>query len=342
MQRIKVTLSLLLLLSLTAFSCESKQEQKKDNEQTAGTQTVAVESPFSSENAYEHLQKQVDFGPRVPNTDSHAACLQYLYETLAATELEVQRQPMELTAYDGTVLRATNLIASYKLERTSRVMLFAHWDTRPMADHDSDPALRDKPIDGADDGASGTAVLLELARIIAGADLKNIGVDILLFDAEDYGVPEGVAYNGRTETTWALGTQYWTKQTHVEDYKADFGILLDMVGAKEATFYREYFSVNAASRYVNKIWATARSMGHSKYFINEMGGAITDDHYFVIENLRIPCVNIVNYNPSRTKGFGDYWHTHQDNMDNISKETLQAVGETVWKVLLDYDAEQGK
>lgn len=330
----------MLLLGLTAFACDDKG--KGDEEKETVEAQVVTDSPFSGDNAYEHVRAQVKFGPRVPNTDGHEACLAYLQETLVATGLEVRTQPMLLTAYDGTQLRATNIIASYKPERKNRALLFAHWDTRPMADHDDNPALRDKPIDGADDGASGTGLLLEMARLIATSDLKNIGVDILLFDAEDYGVPEGVDYKGRTETTWALGTQYWTKHPHVEGYMADFGILVDMVGAKDATFYREYFSVNSASRYVNKIWATGRRLGHAKYFINEMGGAITDDHYFVIENLRIPCVNIVNYDPTRAKGFGDYWHTHNDNLDNISRETLQAVGETVWQVLLDYDAEQAK
>lgn len=328
-------------MGMTILSCGNKQEHQ--DETTAKTTEVRqTDSPFSADNAYEHIRRQVAFGPRVPNTESHTRCLEYLEQTLSTTGMEVQLQPMTLKAYDGTELKATNVIASYKPERPRRIMLFAHWDTRPIADHDSDPALRDKPIDGADDGGSGTGVLLELARLIGSHDFQNIGVDILLFDAEDYGVPEGVPYNGSTEETWALGTQYWTKNPHVPDYTADFGILLDMVGTKDATFYREYFSVTAASRFVNRIWATGRNLGYSKFFINDMGGAITDDHYFVIKNRSIPSVDIINYNPSREGGFGDYWHTHHDTLDNISNETLAAVGETVWQVLIDYDAELAK
>ena len=213
-------------------------------------------------------------------------------------------------------------------------MLFAHWDTRPFADNDPNPMMREVPILGADDGASGPGVMLELARLLVTEGLENYGVDLMFFDAEDYGLPAWeTQYQVNSEDTWALGTQYWTKNLHNEGYKAEFGILLDMVGAKNAIFKREYFSQESAGQFVTKIWEVAEELGHGAYFQNKMGGAITDDHYFVIRNLRIPCVDIINYDEE----FGDYWHTHNDNLDIISKETLQAVGETVWQVLIDYD-----
>lgn len=322
-----------------ATSCAGSKKKEQHNETT--TQYEKKEEShtlFNAERTFSYIQKQVDFGPRVPNTDAHKACASYLIQQLQKRKsLSLFEQPIQLKAYDGTLLQAKNIIASYAPERPRRILLFAHWDTRPIADHDPDKSKRSLPIDGADDGASGTAVLLEIAHLVDSVGLKNIGVDIALFDAEDYGLPEGVAYDGDRELTWALGTQYWSKNPHQKGYSADFGILLDMVGAKGATFYKEYFSTQSASRYVNKIWSVARKLGYARFFINEEGGAITDDHYFVIQNRAIPCVDIINYNPKRVKGFGNHWHTHKDNMDNIDLQTLQAVGATVWRVLEEYD-----
>ena len=326
-------LPLFLGLLLSAASCD-----QKNNGDSAGSSTPA-ESPFNADSAYLHLRTQVAFGPRVPGTESHRATADYLASVLAGCGLEVHRQEMTLTAYDGTQLPAVNLIASHNPESERRILLFAHWDTRPVADHDPDPATRHLPIDGADDGASGVSVLLELARLLRDHPLTHIGVDIALFDAEDYGVPQDSDFDGDREKTWALGTQYWTQHPKPENYKAELGILLDMVGAGGATFYREYYSQESAGRYVTKIWEKARDLGHGKYFRNESGGAVTDDHTFVIRALRIPCVDIINYDPSTDTGFGSYWHTHGDNLENISTETLGAVGATVWAVLEDLDKE---
>lgn len=322
----------LLFLSLSASSCEGKKESNTETETAA---EPATKSPFSSDSALLHIRRQVDFGPRVPNSPAHQATRDYLVDCLNRYGLAVRTQEMTLTAYDGTKLDATNIIASHNPEAERRVLLFAHWDTRPFADHDPDTKRRHDPIDGADDGASGVGVLLEIARLLQAQPLKEIGVDIALFDAEDYGAPSG--YEGDSEKTWALGTQYWTEHPVPEGYRAEFGILLDMVGAKNATFYREYYSQEAAGRFVTMIWDKARDLGHGKFFPNAMGGAVTDDHTFVIRNLRIPSVDIINYDPRSENGFGTYWHTHRDTIENISTETLQAVGDTVWAVLVDYD-----
>lgn len=333
-----LTLSIAIIgLLLSAASCgKTNNKQSNSNNETEMKQSLPP-SPFSADNAYEHIAKQVSFGPRVPNSEGHKATAEYIIHQMEQLGLQVTRQMMKLTAYDGTELNAINIIASYHPEREKRVMIFAHWDTRPFADHDSNIMRQRQPILGADDGASGPAVMIELARVISEKGIDNYGIDFIFFDAEDYGLPVWETnYDGNREETWALGTQYWTKNLHQEDYRADFGILLDMVGAKDATFLREYFSQESAGKLVTRIWQTASQLGHSKYFINKMGGAITDDHYFVINNLRIPCVDIINYSDD----FGSHWHTHDDNMDIISKETLQAVGETVWQVLVDYDNDQ--
>lgn len=337
-----ITLAMISLgLLLSASSCDGKGNQNTNtsNKEENVQQHELPPSPFSAENAYKHIEKQVSFGPRVPNSEGHKATAAYLIGELEGLGMEVTRQEMVLTAYDGTKLNALNIIASYKPESEKRVMLFAHWDTRPFADHDTNVMRQKSPILGADDGASGPGVMLELARLFSQEGLNNYGVDLIFFDAEDYGLPAWEnGYEINSEETWALGTQYWTKNLHKEGYRPKFGILLDMVGAKGATFKREYFSQEAAGQLVSKIWQTAEKLGHSDYFVNKMGGAITDDHYFVIRDLRIPCVDIINYDTN----FGDHWHTHNDNMDIISKETLQAVGETVWQVLVDYDSEWSK
>ena len=187
-----------------------------------------------------------------------------------------------------------------------------------------------KAIDGADDGASGVGVLLEIARQFS-AKAPSVGVDIIFFDAEDYGTPEfDKEYKA---DTWCLGTQFWAKNPHVKGYKADFGILLDMVGAKGATFFKEQTSLHYAPNIVEEVWSTARNLGYGKFFISAPGGAITDDHQYVITGRNIPCIDIINYDPEAETGFGAYWHTQNDTMDNIDRETLKAVGQTVLEVV---------
>lgn len=335
----QILVALLAILLFNAASCKEKKKQEGGEDNTVVA--PVEERPFDADRAYEHIRRQVAFGPRVPNTEAHKACAAYLAEELREAGLQVQVQEAILTAYDGTQLEAMNIIGSYRPEAKTRVMLFAHWDTRPVADHDPDPSKRSDPIPGADDGASGTGVLLEIARLLGTVGLEHLGVDIFFFDAEDYGVPAGESYDGDSTDTWALGTQYWTQNLHTEGYNPDFGILLDMVGAKGATFYREYFSQEYAGKYVTLIWQTAKALGHEAFFVNKMGGAATDDHFFVIRNLRIPAVDIINYQPESPTGFfGEYWHTHDDDLHNIDTATLQAVGETVWQVLLNYDTPQ--
>jgi Zn-dependent M28 family amino/carboxypeptidase len=245
----------------------------------------------------------------------------------------VYEQEATLTAYNGTQLKAKNIIGSYNPENSKRVLLFAHWDSRPYADHDKDPANHKKPIDGADDGASGVGVLLEMARQFS---IKSpaIGIDIIFFDAEDYGTPEFV--KEYKENTWCLGAQFWAKNPHVKGYKADFGILLDMVGAKNASFFKEATSMRYAPQIVEEVWSTARDLGYGKFFINAEGGAITDDHQYVILGRNIPCIDIIYTDPESDNGFGPHWHTQNDTMDNIDRETLKAVGQTVLQVVYNH------
>lgn len=301
---------------------------------TSTTQPYEKVSPdFNADSAYNFVDKQVAFGPRVPNTKEHVACGDYLVAELKRFGAEVTEQKMTLTAYNGTKLNARNIIGSYGTGKKDRVLLFAHWDSRPYADHDPDPANHHTPILGANDGASGVGVLLEIARIIQTQE-PTIGIDIIFFDAEDYGVPVfNKDYKGSSDETWAMGSRYWSKNPHVADYKARFGILLDMVGGKDATFYREYYSIKYARNIIEKVWTTAGRLGYGKYFINQDGGGVTDDHLPVNEIRRIPSVDIIDYNMERENGFVDEWHTQADNMSNIDRKTLGVVGQTVLEVI---------
>lgn len=315
--KVKLLFSFCLVLLI---SCE-EVEKKSSTKSPVAYETVKVERPFfSSDSAYAYIQKQVDFGPRVPNTANHVAAGNYLSKKLGSFNFEIIEQIGQVEAFDGKKLNFKNVIGAYKKELNNRILLFAHWDTRPFADQGTERV--DKPILGANDGASGVGVLLEIARQI-NIQQPNIGVDIIFFDAEDYGEKNGVI------DTWCLGSQYWSKNKHESGYSANFGILLDMVGAKDAMFTKESISMENATAYVNLVWNNAEALGHQKYFNKRPTRHVgIDDHYYVNTIAKIPSIDIIQYDPS-TRAFAPHWHTHDDNMDVIDKNTLQAVGETV-------------
>ena len=329
-----MTKLILLFFFATLFSCGQKGTGETTPQAAQVKETPLTDTPqFDADSAYAYVAKQVAFGYRVPNTPAHKACGDYLADQLKQFGAQVYVQEATLTAYDGTPLESRNIIGSFNPESEKRILLCAHWDTRPYSDHDPDPANHQKPLDGADDGASGTGALLEIARQI-GMKTPHVGVDIIFFDAEDYGVPEFASRQyPNSSRTWCLGSRFWGKNPHKPGYKAQFGILLDMVGAKDAVFYKEYISMKYAARYVDEVWQTARNLGYGKYFINANGGGVTDDHEAVIEETGIPCLDIINYDPNSDKGFREHWHTQDDNMGNIDKDVLKAVGQTVLEVV---------
>ena len=298
---------------------------KKSTEKANNERQISVPL-FSADSAYLYVKQQVDFGPRVPNTKQHIECGNYLEKQLAEFGAKVTIQNADLTAFDGAILKSKNIIGSYNPVAEARILLFAHWDTRPWADNDPNKKNHKTPILGANDGASGVGILLEIARNL-GKQNPTVGVDIAFFDAEDYGNISG------NEDSWCLGTQYWAKNPHVQGYKAKYGILLDMVGAPKATFYREQISDYYAQNVVDKIWRQASALGFGQYFVNEAGGAITDDHVYVNKLAGIPSVDIIQYDRNTPTGFGRYWHTLNDTMENIDKNTLQAVGTTLLNVI---------
>jgi len=312
-------------------ACESSKQSIDQTGLRVPKKSATVPS-FHRDSAYHFIQQQVAFGPRVPNTDPHKLCGEFLAEKLSSFGARVIEQEFVEQAYDGSRLNLKNIIGSYNPDARKRILLAAHWDTRPYADKDIDG--RYEPIDGANDGASGVGVLLEIARILSRNEKPKIGIDIIFFDGEDYGEHEDVENpplkNGLVKIWWCLGSQYWAENPHINNYSAYYGILLDMVGSENATFYKEGGSMQFAPKVVRRVWNTARSLGYSNYFVNINSPGIMDDHIFVNRDAKIPMIDIVEYDPnSPTYYFGSYHHTKHDNLSIINRQTLQAVGETV-------------
>lgn len=323
--------ALIVFLALVCLGAGCNTGSSKQ-QGTAKESLPRLETPaFNADSAYHYVERQVAFGPRVPNTPAHEACAQWLIASMKRMGADVFVQEAQVTAFDNSLLRIKNIIARFEPEKNNRLLLFAHWDTRPFADHDPDPARRNQPIDGANDGASGVSVLMEIGRQL-GRHPTYPGIDIIFFDAEDYGQPDHLNLPYKPDT-WCLGSQYWGKNPHVKNYYARYGILLDMVGAANATFYQEQASLNFAPRLVEQVWNTAADLGYANYFIFQQGGMITDDHIYVYKHTKIPSINIIQYNPASNTSFGDYWHTHDDTMENIDRNTLKAVGQTVLEVI---------
>jgi len=313
-----------LMVFVFLISCDNKKTtDTKKNDQPAVENKKISAPAFDPDSAYSYVKAQVDFGPRVPGTQAHAKCADYLVSKLRSYGWEVMVQKATIQTFDKKKFTLKNIIASYKPAEQKRIMICSHWDTRPWAD--SDAKDQDKPFDGANDGASGVGVAMEIARQVSLIS-PGIGIDIIYFDLEDYG------QSGGEENTWCLGSQYWSKNLHKVNYYADFGILLDMVGAANALFPKEQGSVDLARSAVDKVWKAADNAGYGNYFINQTENFVgVDDHIFV-NNAGVPCIDIIEYNPTR-RGFGSYHHTHEDNMSIIDKSTLKAVGQTLLEVI---------
>ena len=355
-----VTLVLLGLLGILV-SCNKKP--------------AAIERPaFNADSAYAYIEAQMAFGPRVPNSKAHNDCAVWLMRKLRAYGATVELQKGQMPDYRGNMQQIYNIIAHFstaEIASRPRILLGAHYDTRPWCDEEAEYADRFYNVPGANDGASGVGILIEIARQLglrmdttiqhSNNTTLHTPVDIVLFDVEDSGTPR--FYTGmEREDTWCLGSQLWatnyakqhnnttlqqynntTLQQHnnttLQQYnnttlpQYQFGIVLDMVGAPDASFPREMYSTQYAANYQQKIWKSAEQLGYGRHFSNEQSYPITDDHYYVNYIAGIPCVDIIHYDMRNATGFPFWWHTRQDNMDNISKSTLQAVGEVVMSQL---------
>lgn len=331
----KLLLLLALMPALLLEACNGCGEKEPATDTTQQPPAPALNVPaFNADTAYDYVARQVAFGPRVPGTPAQKQCAAWIEQELKKNCDTVYRQEVEVKAGNGQTLPCINLVGSIHPQAKRRILLLAHWDSRPWADEDT--VNRNEPIAAADDGGSGVAVMLEVARQLNGKPLPaDLGVDLLFTDVEDYGKSEW------GEHTYCLGTQYWARNPHVPGYRAEFGILLDMVGARNARFLMEPGSRQMAGEVQQHIYEAAGRAGYSSFFpftVSNMG--IEDDHVYVNELAKIPTVDIINHaNGPAGDEFPAHWHTHGDNMSIIDKATLKAVGQTMLQVLYEAGAQ---
>lgn len=319
---------LFLIPIIMASSCNTKNTNTENNTETA----KILKPEFSSDSAYLFTQQQVDFGPRVPGTPAQQKCATYFEQKLKEYGATVIVQKTKVMVYSNKEVPCINIIASYNPTVKRRLLICTHWDARPFADQD-DSAVG-KPILAADDGASGSAILLEIARQLQKKN-PEIGVDLVFLDVEDYGQPE-YDLDQKQGDFYCLGTQYWCKNPHVPNYKAENGILLDMVGAKDATFTYEGVSMQYAPAFMKQVWRNAEQLGYGNFFLKDLTDQIIDDHYYINKMANIPTIDIINRTYNTPSGFPKHWHTHADNMSIIDKLTLKAVGETVLATIYNF------
>lgn len=322
-------------IALAVMSCGSeKQGHNTSDSQPVGGDAVKVTAnhqlSFSADSAMKYLQEQVKIGPRVPGTEANIKCRKYIVDKMTEFGVDtVYIQKFKATTFDGNTIDGGNVFGQINPEKNTRVLLAAHYDTRPWADNEASIEQRNTPIDGANDGASGVAVVLELARQFAASNPK-VGVDFLFVDIEDYGNSDGWELHN---DSWCLGSQYFSEhQPYTSENRPVYGIVLDMVGGLDARFHREYFSEKYAPHIVNRVWQTAAQLGYGKKFINQLGGSLIDDH-LPLSKGGIPTIDIVECNNAQTGGFPPTWHTTQDNLSNISPTSLKAVGQVVAEVI---------
>ena len=318
----------LFILPLIALaSLQACRNDKPAEETGTAVSEVKLLSPtFNADSAFAYTKAQVDFGPRIPSTEAHAKCAAYLVKKLKSFGGEVVVQEAPAKTYDGKSHTLKNIIASFNPAQKDRILITAHWDARPFSDADKDEEMKNKAFDAANDGASGVAVILEMARQIQQKQ-PNVGVDFILWDIEDYGKGGDQTPN---ESTWCLGSQYWAKNPHVKGYKALYAINLDMVGGGNAQFLQDEVSRKYAPNVLKKVWDIGNEIGFSAYFIHKPSPNLIDDHFWM-NQAGIPSIDIIDY--SEDGNFYRNWHTQLDNLNNIDKNTLNAVGQTVLETI---------
>lgn len=317
---------IILTLTVVTFLLACQQNKPADTDTTTSEMKLLAPD-FNADSAYAYTKAQVDFGPRIPSTPAHAKCADYLVAKLKSFGGQVSVQQASITTYDGKTHQLKNIMAAFYPEKKQRVLISAHWDSRPFSDQDPDEKMRDQPFEGANDGASGVAVILEMARQIQQKQ-PEIGIDFILWDIEDYGQSGG---GDAHETTWCLGSQHWAKKPiFPAGQKPAYAINLDMVGGSNAQFTRDETSRRYAPEIVQKVWQIGEEIGYGRYFINVNSGSIIDDHYWINQG-GVPAINIIHY--SDLAGFYGNWHTQLDNLNNIDRNTLKAVGQTVLETI---------
>ena len=329
MRRLVYFLTSLCLATALLTSCHGKKEGNKDVSSTPGVDYLNVAIPgFDADSAYRFVAEQLAFGFRHPGTKGHAQCAEYLARTLKRFCDTVIVQPFTTTLWDGQKVEGRNIIGSLRPQADNRVLLAAHWDSRQWADHDLDTNNWHKPLPGANDGASGVAVIIEMARAMASMP-PNVGIDFVLFDVEDQGITEWASRY--EDNTWCKGSQHWAQNPHRMFYTAQYGILFDMVGTFEPRFTKEEISMGFAQGVMNKMWSCAAALGYGNIFVDEKTNAILDDHLYVNQLLHVPTIDVVQNSPNRS--FYEHWHTVKDDIDAVDKNTLKTVATVTLKMI---------
>lgn len=317
---IRLICAFTIIACLTA--CGGQKNEDTDTEATMKPVMVA-----DGDSLYQYVADQVAFGPRTPGSEGHQACRGYITRKLTefgADTILIQEAPVR--TYLNENFTAYNIMGQFNPEAKHRILLLAHYDTRPWATEDPDERMRNKPIPGANDGGSGVAVLLETARNLGLNRPDSLGIDLLFVDVEDSGQSETW---GAAEETWCLGTQQWVKDMPYDNTnRPEFGILVDMVGGKDARFHREFFSQQEAKPYLDKVWAIADASGYASRFPNDIGGAAVDDHVY-INRAGIPCINIIENAHPTTDSFNPNWHTMGDDIGAIDSKTMRMVTQVI-------------
>jgi glutaminyl-peptide cyclotransferase len=331
----RLYLNAALAFSLTLASCGGGDDQDTPPPQPGGQQQQqqALQSkpvpPFDENRAFADVEKQVAFGPRVPNTDAHRKARDFFVQELQAAGAVVQLQDFSAEGY-GETLNLSNVVAAFNPTATDRILLLAHWDSRPRSDEEKDVTKQKLGVPAANDGASGVAVLLELARQFKD-NPPPVGIDILLTDGEDYGDSNKDAMD-----KYFLGAKYFAK-TKPATYFPRFAILLDLVGDRKAEFRKEGYSMHYAPNVVNFVWSVARDLNLSTFKQTGPFDSVQDDHLPLneagIKTIDIIDMDLVGHkspDPDRK-----YWHTQNDTMKNISAKTLDEVGTLLLTIIYD-------
>ena len=322
-----------LIFIISSFSLFSSCTGRTGKASDSDTIALAPAPLFVADSAMAYIEAQCAFGPRVPGSAAHTACGNWIVQRFQAFGAEVSELSTTVQGYDGQSMPCRNIQARMNPEAANRVLITAHWDSRAWADNDPDEGQHHTPVPAANDGASGVAVMLEVARLIQQTGL-SYGIDFVCFDVEDQGTPEWAEASGDDEGNfWCLGSRYWAEQAYAVGYRARYGVNLDMVGGRGTRFAMEGFSRRYAQQVVTTYWQLARQLGFGDYFVSRESGYVTDDHLPVNQIAHIPCIDIIAHAEGARSSFGDTWHTINDTPEHIDPAVLRAVGQTLVQLL---------
>jgi Zn-dependent M28 family amino/carboxypeptidase len=280
-----------------------------------GAQTPKI--AFNGETALGYVRTQLAFGPRIPGTEGHVKTGDWITQMMRERADTVIEQRWTHTTASGDSLPMRNVFARFRPDAAERILYVTHWDTRPVSDM-ADADRRSMPVPGANDGASGVALLIALGDLLRQAP-PSVGVDFLFTDGEDYGS------FGPPEVDVLIGSKYFAENLPSPGYRPLFGILWDMIGDRDLQIGKEGHSVDKAPDVVERVWRTAADLGYSQYFNPGSWGPITDDHLPLLEK-GMPIIDVIDI------AYAAH-HTPDDTIDKVSAESLKIIGDVAWALL---------